>query len=83
LVLHSWPWATGADVGVAVGVGVGVAVGSGEGVALGVGLEAVIAMPLFHTNFFPLFTQMNFLPLAVIVCPTFLHELPTFGAVAA
>jgi hypothetical protein len=68
---------------VEVGVGVAEGVGSGVAVATGVGLGAAVATPLFHTNFFLLFTHVNFLPLAVIVCPAFLHALPALGAVAA
>ena len=73
----------GVGVGVGSGVGIGEGVGSGIAVAAGVGLGTAIATPLFQTNFFPLFTHVNFLPLAVIVCPAFLHVLPALGAVAA
>jgi hypothetical protein len=66
-----------------VGVGVAEGVGSGVAVATGVGFGAATATPLFHTNFFPLFTHVNFLPPAVIVCPAFLQAEPGFGAVAA
>jgi hypothetical protein len=73
----------GVGVGVGVAEGVGVGVGVAVGVAEGVGLGAAVATPLFQTNFFPLFTHVNFLPPAVIVCPAFLHALPALGTVAA
>jgi hypothetical protein len=71
----------GVGVGVTVGVGVGVGVTVGVGVGVGVGLTT--ATPLFQTSFFPLFTHVNFLPLAVAVVPTFLHVSPTFTAALA
>ena len=71
----------GAGVGVGVGVGVAVGVGVGVGVTVGVGL--IIATPLFHTNFLPLFTHVNFLPFAVAVTPTFLQLSPAFTAAIA
>ena len=58
-----------------------VAVGEAEGVAEG--LVAGVETPLLHTSFLPLFTQVYFLPAAVIVCPAFLQEEPGVGAVAA
>ena len=70
-------------VGVGVDVGVALGVGSGVGVAVGEGFGAGTKVPLFQTSFFPLFTQVNFLPAAVIVCPAFLQAEPGFGAVAA
>ena len=75
----------GVGVGVGTGVGTGSVVGSGvgSGVGAGEGFEAGTKAPLFHTSFFPLFTHVNFLPAAVIVCPAFLHAEPGFGAVAA
>ena len=39
--------------------------------------------PLFHTSFFPLLMQVNFLSLAVIVWPNTLQVLPGFGVMAA
>ena len=78
---------SGVCVGVTVGVGVGVAEGVGVavgvGVAEGVGVGTTTVTPLFHTSFLPLFTQVYFLPPAVIVWPAFLQALPAFGAVAA
>jgi hypothetical protein len=62
-----------------VGVGVGVATGVGVGDATGTGLA--IATPLSHTNFFPLFTHVYFLPLYVDVAPAFEHLAP--GVTAA
>jgi hypothetical protein len=38
---------------------------------------------LFHTAFFPDFTQVNFLPPAVAVAPTFLHGSPALTAAMA
>ena len=70
-------------VGSAVGVGVGEGFGEGVGVGVGEGFGAGTKTPLFQTSFFPLFTQVNFLPPAVIVCPAFLQAEPGFGAVAA
>jgi hypothetical protein len=34
------------------------------------------ATPLPQTNFAPFLTHVNFIPDAVLVCPTFLHEAP-------
>ena len=70
-------------IAVGVGVAVGVADGVAVGVAEGVGVGTTTVTPLFHTSFLPLFTQVYFLPPAVIVWPAFLQALPTFGAVAA
>jgi hypothetical protein len=76
-------------VGVGVGVGVIVARGDGEGVGVAVG-EALgeatgagfaTATPLFHTNLFPLFIHVYFLPLYVEVAPAFEHFVP--GVTAA
>ncbi len=80
----------GAGVGVGVGdgsgvdVGVGVGVGSGIGVAIGVttGVGGLMATPLFQTSFEPDFMQVNFLPLAEAVAPTFVHLAPAFGVAA-
>jgi len=87
------PSMNGLEVGVGVGVGVGVEVtsGVGEGVGLGVGngvgaedgFGFGIATPLFQTNFLPLFTHVNFLPLAVAVVPTFLQASPALTAAKA
>jgi hypothetical protein len=79
-----------------VGVGVGVAVGAGMGVGEGVGVgsaglktgfrvgcgAALIATPLFQTNFVPDLTQVNFLPEAVAVEPAFVHLAPALGVAA-
>jgi hypothetical protein len=43
--------------------------------ALAVG-RAFTATPLPQTNFVPFLTQINFMPDAVLVCPTFLHAAP-------
>ena len=84
-VLQGSPATSGFGSGVLVGVGsgIGVGVGSGVGVGVGEGFGAGTKTPLFQTSFFPLFTQVNFLPPAVIVCPAFLQAEPGFGAVAA
>ncbi len=80
----------GGEVGVGVGVGVGVTegvgVGSGDGsgVAVGVatGVGGLTATPLFQTSFEPDFMQVNFLPPAVDVAPTFVHLRPALGVAA-
>jgi hypothetical protein len=74
---------SGVCVGVTVGVGVGVGVAEGVGVTEGIGVGTTTVTPLLHTSFLPLFTQVYFLPPAVIVWPAFLQALPAFGAVAA
>ena len=48
-----------------------------------VGFGAEFATPLFHTSFFPLFTQVYFLPALVEVAPTFLQVSPAFTAAIA
>jgi hypothetical protein len=55
-------------VGVGVGVAEGVDIGVAEGVDIGVGVETFVGAaftttPLFHTNFFPCFMQVNLRPL--------------------
>ena len=75
-------------VGVGVGVGDGSCVGAGVGVGctgLNTGLgdgfgTALIATPLFQTSFVPDLIQVNFLPEAVAVAPTFAHLSPVFTA---
>jgi hypothetical protein len=42
-----------------------------------------MATPLFQTSFFPDFTQVNFLPFAVAVVPTFLQVSPALIAAIA
>jgi hypothetical protein len=42
-----------------------------------------MATPLFQTTFLPDFTQVNFLPFAVAVLPTFLHGSPALTAATA
>jgi predicted membrane protein len=54
-------------VGVGVGVGSGVGVGEGVGVGVGVGVGFLIATPLFQTSFLPDLTQVNLMPLVVLV----------------
>ena len=52
--------------------------------AVGVAVDfGATAAPLFQTNFFPLLMQVNFLPLAVAVVPTFLQVSPVFTAATA
>jgi len=78
--------------GVGVGVAVGVEIGDGEGVGVGAtGLKtgfrvgcgaALIVTPLFHTTFVPDLMQVNFLPDAVAVEPTFVHLAPALGVAA-
>ncbi len=76
----------GVGVGVGSAVGVGVGVGSGNGVGVGggvtIGAGFFIATPLFHTSFVPDLMQVNFLPEAVAVDPTFEHLVPAFGVAA-
>ena len=56
--------------------------GVGIGVGVGVGVGFLIATPLFHTSFVPDFMQVNFLPEAVAVAPTFVHLAPALGVAA-
>jgi hypothetical protein len=76
----------GVGVGVGSGEGVGIGVGSGSGVGVGVGVTTgsgfFIATPLFQTSFVPDLTQVNFLPEAVAVEPTFVHLAPALGVAA-
>jgi hypothetical protein len=73
------------EISSGVGVGDGDAVGEAEavGVGVGVGVGFFTATPLFHTSFFPDFTQVNFLPFAVAVTPAFLQASPAFTAATA
>jgi hypothetical protein len=71
----------GVEVTSGVGEGVGVGVGNGVGAKDGFGFG--ITMPLFQTSFLPLFTHVNFLPLAVAVVPTFLQVSPALTAAIA
>jgi hypothetical protein len=80
--------------GVGVGIGIGVDVGVGSGVGVGVGSTglntgfgdgfgaALIATPLFQTSFVPDLTQVNYLPDALAVVPTFVHFAPALGVAA-
>lgn len=78
----------GLRLGVGVGVGVGVGAGAGVGVGsaglktgLGDGFGAALtATPLLQTSFVPDLIQVNFLPEAVAVAPTFAHLSPVFTA---
>ena len=80
----------GSTVGVDVGVGVGdgefegegVGVGEDEGVGFGEGFDAgvITFTPLPHTSFLPDLTQVNFMPFAIELAPTFLHESPCLTA---
>jgi len=74
----------GVGVGVAEGVGIGVAEGVGVGVAegVGVGVGLTIATPLFHSNFFPDLTQVNFIPATTEVAPAFVQGAPADGEAA-
>ncbi len=65
-------------VGVGDGSGVGVGVGVRVGVSTGVGF--LIVMPLFQTSFLPDFTQVNLMPLMVLVCPALLQVVPGLTA---
>jgi hypothetical protein len=67
---------------VAVGVGDGSGVGVGVGVRVGVstGVGFLIVMPLFQTSFLPDFTQVNLMPLMVLVCPALLQVVPGLTA---
>ena len=74
------------DCVVTSGDGVGDGVGSGS-VGLKTGFSegfgaALIATPLFQTSLLPDLMQVNFLPPAVEVAPTFVHFAPALGAVA-
>ena len=71
------------EISSGVGVGDGDAVGEAEVVGVGVGVGFFTATPLFHTSFFPDFTQVNFLPFAVAVTPAFLQASPAFTAATA
>ena len=73
------------EISSGVGVGDGDAVGEAEavGVGVGVGVGFFTATPLFHTDFFPDFTQVNFLPPTVAVAPTFLQVSPALTAATA
>jgi hypothetical protein len=51
----------------------GAALATAVAEALGARLTAT---PLPQTNLAPFLTQVNFIPDAVLVCPTFLHEAP-------
>ena len=68
-------------VALTVGVGVGVGVAIGVDVAEATGNGLAIDTHLFHTNFFPLFTHVYFLPLKVDVAPALEHFVP--GVTAA
>ena len=70
----------GVEVGEGSGVGKTVWVGEGEGVGVATGFGFGSATPLFHTNFLPLFTQVNFLLALVAVAPALLHLAPAFTA---
>ena len=74
----------GVGVGVAEGLGVGVAEGVGVGVAVavGIGVGLTIETPLFHSNFFPDLTQVNFIPATTEVAPTFVQGAPAFALTA-
>lgn len=69
---------TGSALADGVGEGVGVGVGAATGARVGAGLGR--ATPLFHTSFFPLFTQVNFFPPVVCVAPVLGHEAPDVAA---
>jgi hypothetical protein len=60
---------------VAIGVALiaGAALAAADALAVG---RALTATPLPQTNLAPFLTHVNFIPDAVLVCPTFLHEAP-------
>jgi hypothetical protein len=66
---------------VVVGVTVGVGEDIGVGFAVGSGTETFT--PLFHINFLPDLTHVNFFPFAVVVVPTFLQGAPAFTTATA
>jgi hypothetical protein len=68
--------------GVGVGVGVAVAVGVGVAVAVGIGVGLTIETPLFHSNFFPDLTQVNFTFATTEVAPAFVQGAPAFALAA-
>ncbi len=74
-------------VAVAVAIGVGEVIGVGVGVVVGAGVATgfgfTTATPLFQTIFLPLLVQVNFLPFAVAVAPTFLQLSPALTAATA
>ena len=74
----------GVGVGVAEGVGVaggvGVAEDEGVGVGKGIGVGRETFTPLPQTSFLPDLTQVNFMPFAIELAPTFLHESPCLTA---
>jgi basic membrane protein A len=51
----------------------GAALAAADALAVG---RALTATPLPQTNLAPFLTHVNFIPDAVLVCPTFLHEAP-------
>ncbi len=58
---------------------------AGNGVGIGSTITVIwdgtlIATPLFHINFFPLLTHVNFLPFNEIEDPCFVHFAPAFTA---
>ena len=65
---------------------VGVGVGDGDEIIIvgdGLGAADLTTTPLFQINFFPLFIQVNFLPLLIAKDPNLEHIAPAFGGVAA
>ena len=66
-----------------MGLRVDVGVGDAVGVGVGVGVDLRIKTPLFQINFFPLFIQVNFLPLLIAKDPNLEQIAPAFGGVAA
>ncbi|CAB5056418.1 unannotated protein [freshwater metagenome] len=73
----------GVEVGVALGVGVGVALGVGAATGVRVGTGLGRATPLFHTNFFPLLMQVNFVLPDTETCPTLVQVAPGLTTAAA
>ncbi len=55
-------------------------VGEGDGFGRGVVFSTT---PLFQSNFFPTFTQVNFLPFEIEVLPNFLQVDPELTAASA
>ncbi len=67
-------------IGVGDGYGVGGGIGAGDGVGVASGVGFLIATPLFQTSFLPDFTQVNLMPLMVLVCPALLQVVPGLTA---
>ena len=70
-------YVTGATDGVGDGVALGDGAGAGAGdAAVPVLAGFLIAAPLFQISFLPDFTQVYFMPVWVVVWPSFLQVAP-------